>query len=77
MGQARDEEGLVLGEAFGELRREVFEGLLDKHSNAFEFRIKTIIDKNENLKQRLRDYSKSGEQIYIDALKRIEELEGQ
>ena len=75
MGQALDKDGNILGEAFGNTRQEVFDKLVDKHADALELRIRTFTDRNEDLKKRLRDYSMSGEQIFIDALKRIEDLE--
>lgn len=42
MGQAFDESGNVLGEAFGETKREVFEKLQEAHPTAEEIRIKTL-----------------------------------
>ncbi len=44
MGQAFDEDGRVLGEAFGHDKREVFEKLMAAHANASEIRIKTITE---------------------------------
>ena len=45
MGQAFDREGNVLGEAFGETKREVFDKLMKEHSAAHEIRIKSMEDK--------------------------------
>lgn len=42
MGQAFDREGNVLGEAFGETKREVFDKLIAAHKDAHEIRIKTL-----------------------------------
>ncbi len=42
MGQAFDEDGQVLGEAFGHDKREVFEKLHAAHQDAAEIRIKSL-----------------------------------
>lgn len=42
MGQAFDEKGNVLGEAYGETKREVFDKLSEAHPDAAEMRIKTM-----------------------------------
>ncbi len=41
MGQAFDEQGKVLGEAFGHTKGEVFEKLMAEHPDAAEIRIRT------------------------------------
>lgn len=47
MGQAFDRDGQVLGEAFGETKREVFDKLNAEFKNAHEIRIKALADKLE------------------------------
>jgi hypothetical protein len=42
MGQAFDRDGNVLGDAFGETKREVFDKLMEAHPSAEEIRIKTL-----------------------------------
>lgn len=42
MGQAFDREGNVLGEAFGETKREVFDKLQADHRDAAEIRIRSL-----------------------------------
>lgn len=42
MGQAFDRDGNVLGEAYGDTRREVFEKLQAEFKNAHEIRIRTL-----------------------------------
>lgn len=42
MGQAFDRDGLVLGVAFGETKREVFDTLSEQHPDAHKIRIKTL-----------------------------------
>lgn len=42
MGQAFDRDGNVLGEAFGETKREVFDKLIALHKDAAEIRIRTL-----------------------------------
>lgn len=42
MGQAFDRDGHVLGEAYGETKREVFDKLTKEFADAHEIRIKTI-----------------------------------
>lgn len=44
MGQAFDRDGQVLGEAFGETKREVFDKLTAQHADAHELRIKSLPD---------------------------------
>jgi hypothetical protein len=44
MGQAFDGDGNVLGGAYGETKREVFDKLMQAHPEAAEIRIKTIQD---------------------------------
>lgn len=75
MGQALDRDNNVLGEAFAKLKKEVFDELDTKFPDAERILIEKINNENEHLKRRLRDYSRSGEQIFIDCLKRIEDLE--
>lgn len=43
MGQAFDRDGNVLGEAFGETKREVFDKLMAQHTDAAEIRIRTMV----------------------------------
>ena len=45
MGQAYDRDGNVLGEAFGDTKREVFDKLLHEHPHADEIRVKALHDK--------------------------------
>ena len=45
MGQAFDRDGNVLGEAYGETKREVFDKLNAEFAQAHEIRIKTLEDK--------------------------------
>lgn len=45
MGQAFDSRGNVLGETYGETKREVFDKLNDQFKDAAEIRIKTMGDK--------------------------------
>lgn len=75
MGQAFDENNEILAEAFGELKKEVFDELMEKAPEADKIVIKTIKNKNKDLKNRLSLYSVRGEQIFIDSLNRILELE--
>ena len=42
MGQALDRDGNVLGEAYGETRREVFDALMKDFKSAHEFRIRSL-----------------------------------
>lgn len=42
MGQALDKDGRVIGEAFGDTKREVFDALTRDFKDAHEIRIKTI-----------------------------------
>ena len=42
MGQAFDREGNVLGEAYGNSKREVFDKLIGEFKNAHEIRIKSL-----------------------------------
>jgi hypothetical protein len=42
MGQAFDRDGNVLGEAYGDTQREVFEKLTAEFKNAHEIRIRTL-----------------------------------
>lgn len=42
MGQAFDSRGNVIGEAFGETKREVFDRLIGLHPDAHEIRIKAL-----------------------------------
>ncbi len=49
MGQALDRDGNVLGEAFGETKREVFDKLMERHPDLDEIRIKTLREKAEFL----------------------------
>lgn len=44
MGQAFDRDGNVLGEAFGDTKREVFDKLNEQFKQANEIRIKTLSD---------------------------------
>lgn len=44
MGQAFDRDGNVLGEAYGDTKREVFEALNKQFKNAHEIRIRTLQD---------------------------------
>lgn len=41
MGQAFDAQGNVLGDAYGETKREVFDQLQQRHADAAEFRIRS------------------------------------
>ncbi len=45
MGQAFDRDGNVVGEAFGDTKREVFDKLINLHPEADELRIKSVRDK--------------------------------
>lgn len=45
MGQAFDRNGNVLGEAFGETKREVFDKLMAQHADAHEVRIRMLADR--------------------------------
>jgi hypothetical protein len=47
MGQAFDKDGAILGEAYGETKRDVFDKLIAEHPNADEIRIKSMRDKAE------------------------------
>lgn len=51
MGQAFDQDGAVLGEAFGETKREVFDKLIAEHPGADEIRIKSMQDKIESVER--------------------------
>lgn len=42
MGQAFDRDGKMLGEAFGETKREVFDKLISEFKDAHEIRIRTV-----------------------------------
>lgn len=42
MGQAFDREGNVLGEAYGDTKREVFDKLMRDHGDAAEIRIRSL-----------------------------------
>lgn len=42
MGQAFDSRGNVLGEAFGETKREVFDKLTEQFKDAHEIRVKSM-----------------------------------
>ena len=42
MGQAFDDKGNVLGEAFGQTKREVFDKLIGAHPSAAEIRIRSL-----------------------------------
>lgn len=42
MGQAFDKDGAILGEAYGQTKRDVFEKLSAAHPDAAEIRIRTI-----------------------------------
>lgn len=44
MGQAFDSNGNVLGEAFGDTKREVFDKLTSAHRDAHEIRIRSLDD---------------------------------
>ena len=44
MGQAFDREGNVLGEAFGDTTREVFDKLTEQFKDAHEIRIRNLED---------------------------------
>ena len=54
MGQAFDREGNVLGEAFGNTKREVFEKLQKEHADAHEIRIRSLVGKIENQQEDLK-----------------------
>lgn len=45
MGQAFDRNGNVLGEAFGDTKREVFDKLTAEFKDAHEIRIRSLSDK--------------------------------
>lgn len=45
MGQAFDRDGNVLGEAYGETKREVFDKLIGEFKNAHEIRIRSMEDR--------------------------------
>lgn len=45
MGQAFDDQGGLLGEAFGETKRAVFDQLIKEHPEAHEIRVKSLADK--------------------------------
>lgn len=45
MGQAFDEHGRVLGETFGDTKREVFNKLMEKFPSAHEVRIRSLQEK--------------------------------
>lgn len=47
MGQAFDRDGNVVGEAFGDTKREVFDKLIAEQPNAHEIRIKSMMEKAE------------------------------
>ena len=47
MGQAFDSRGNVLGEAFGETKREVFDKLMEAHGDAAEIRIRSFYKPGE------------------------------
>lgn len=48
MGQAFDRDGRVLGEAFGDTKREVFDKLIAEHADAAEIRIRSMYQPGEN-----------------------------
>jgi hypothetical protein len=52
MGQAFDRDGNVLGEAYGETKREVLDKLELMHPTAEEIRIKTLRDKVAEVEQK-------------------------
>lgn len=52
MGQAFDGDGHVLGEAFGDTKREVFDKLTEQFKDAAEIRIKTMEEKLANVDAR-------------------------
>jgi hypothetical protein len=68
MGQALDESGNVLGEAFGNTKREVFDKLQAAHANAAEIRIRKLMQQrtpeasdeacDKTLSQRVADLEK-------------------
>lgn len=45
MGQAFDDKGQMLGDAFGDTKAEVFQKLNEAHPNAHEIRIKSLSDR--------------------------------
>ena len=47
MGQAFDRDGNVLGEAFGDTKREVFDKLMKEHEAADEIRIRSFYQSGE------------------------------
>ena len=51
MGQAFDRDGNVLGEAYGETKREVFDKLTAQFKDAHELRIKSLKDKLDEVEQ--------------------------
>lgn len=53
MGQAFDRDGQVLGEAFGETKREVFDKLSNLHPHAHEIRIKSLQEKLDDVERSL------------------------
>ena len=52
MGQAFDEAGKLLAEAFGKTKREVFDKLMEKAPDAAEVRIKRLTDEIERLQSK-------------------------
>src|SRR3990167_8922498 len=54
MGQAFDRDGNVLGEAFGETKREVFDKLTSQFKDAHEIRIKSLKDRLDEVEARER-----------------------
>lgn len=48
MGQAFDRDGNVLGEAFGDTKREVFDKLTAQFKDAHEIRIRSLADRIRN-----------------------------
>jgi hypothetical protein len=60
MGQAFDRDGNVLGEAFGDTKREVFDKLTAEFAQAHEIRIRTLED-------RLRDERSGGASSPVSA----------
>jgi hypothetical protein len=71
MGQALDEHGNVLGEAFGQTKREVFDKLEAAHTNAAEIRIRSLMaqiespdeDCDRSLAQRVEELERKAEQL--------------
>jgi hypothetical protein len=67
MGQAFDRDGNVLGEAYGDTKREVFEKLIGEFKDAHEIRIRTLEATTEPVEatmRMLRERAEDG-QIHI------------